>query len=667
MVSRTASVMHGDGGVELVPDAPARRRSHTGVNLGPRPGHGPSESSGLSPTEAPIDPTQTRALPEQTAAAEPASLSPAQRGSKRFAAVVAGMGVGTALVALAYAGGRTQHQGSEISFWAGEFICFAALAVGLFSRELSRNQRFALLLLQAAQQSFVRWMYSPLFFSYPDELLHWITAGNILTTHHLFHANAALSASPGFPGLEEISTALVWLSHAGLFPSGSLVAGVGHIAVSGAIFLLFERVSGNPRLAGVATALFAATPGEPSFTSLFVYENPALLLAVVGLYAALAKNRRAAIEVVPLVLCLGAVVVTHHLTAAIVVGALIGLGFLIAVQTRMGAAARWLLFSALALACWLAVWATTYGSAAVKYLSGPLGSTLTALFTGGTRASGGGATLQPSGTTTIARLLTEGSTVLTALLVVIAVVLVVRSRKDVGTQPALLAFTVLGLSFFAVLGIRVLAANGAEFATRLLVYSALFYALGAAVVLTRSWRLAGRWSLLTRGATLGLMLLLFIGGINTGWPPQWELLPGTFHVDGSESGVDRQDMTAATWFKEHVGTRKVVACDFTLCSLLTAYAGAVVQGHFASVYYAPHIDASVIGTLRQAGTQYLLVDRRLAQGIEPAVQPFSPAQPYGRPPSLRALRKFASAPRVSLIYDSGPIQIYDVRRLVGNA
>jgi hypothetical protein len=611
---------------------------------------------------------QTRTLPARTAAAEAVSLSAAERGSKRFAAVVAAIGVGTGLVALAYAGGRTHHQGSEISFWAGELLCFAALAIGLFSGDLSRNQRFALVLLQAAQQSFVRWMYSPLFFSYPDELLHWITASDILATHHLFYANAALSASPGFPGLEEIATALVWLSHTTLFPSGSLVAGVGHIAVSGAIFLLFERVSGDSRLAGVATALFAATPGEPSFASLFIYENPALLLGVVGLYAALAKNRRAAIEIVPLVLCLGAVVVTHHVTAAIVVAALIALGFLVAVQTRMGAAARWLLFSALALACWLAIWVTTYGSAAVKYLSGPLGSTLTALLTGGSRASGSsGATLQPSGTTSLARLLTEGSTVLTALLVVIAVALVLRSRKQGDPQPALLAFTVLGLSFFAVLGIRVLATDGAELATRLLVYSALFYAVGAAIVLTRSWRLTGRWSLLTQAATLVLMLLLFIGGINTGWPPQWELLPGTFHVDGSESGVDRQDMVAADWFRAHVGARKVVACDFTLCSLLTAYAGAVVQGHFTSVYYAPDIDASVIATLRKAGTQYLFVDRRLIRGFEPGVQPFSPAPPNGRPPSLRALTKFASAPRVSLIYDSGPIQIYDVRRLVGNA
>ena len=108
------------------------------------------------------------------------------------------MALGSALIAVGFAGGRAHDSWGEAAFLAGWLLSVGVLAVAMTSASLSDGARVAILALQAAQQSFVRWMYSPLYFAFPDELQHWRAASDILLFHHLFHANPALPVSPAF-------------------------------------------------------------------------------------------------------------------------------------------------------------------------------------------------------------------------------------------------------------------------------------------------------------------------------------------------------------------------------------------------------------------------------------------------------------------------------------
>ncbi len=45
-----------------------------------------------------------------------------------------------------------------------------------------------------------------------DELLHYRTVDNILTTRHLFSPNSLLPVSPYYPGMETVTAVLVQLT-----------------------------------------------------------------------------------------------------------------------------------------------------------------------------------------------------------------------------------------------------------------------------------------------------------------------------------------------------------------------------------------------------------------------------------------------------------------------
>jgi hypothetical protein len=160
---------------------------------------------------------------------------------------------------------------------------------------------------------------------------------------------------------------------------------------------------------------------------------------------------------------------------------------------------------------------------------------------------------------------------------------------------------------------------------------------------------------------------VFLGGMTGGWPPQWEVLPGRFRVAGFESGVDRQNMAAVQWLAAHVGPGRRVACDFSSCALLGAYAGATPVQDASSIYYAPKVTLGVIRTIEAKQIQYVLVDRRMSTQTPITGAYFSRDTQSGdhvRPVSLRALDKFATTPGVRQVYDNGAVAVYDVRGLL---
>ena len=87
-----------------------------------------------------------------------------------------GLAAGTLLIAIGYAGGRSHQSWAEVPFWLGWVISVLLLAAAVTDPALSARERLTTVCLQAAQQSFIRWMYSPLAFTFPDELQHWRTA-----------------------------------------------------------------------------------------------------------------------------------------------------------------------------------------------------------------------------------------------------------------------------------------------------------------------------------------------------------------------------------------------------------------------------------------------------------------------------------------------------------
>ena len=578
-----------------------------------------------------------------------------------FTAIVAVIALGTLLIAVGYAGGRSGAAWGQIPFWAGQLASFVAVAVAVTSERLSDRARLAVVLLEAAQQSLLRWMYSPLFFAFPDELQHLRTTRDIVASHHLFAANPTLPISPEFPGLEELTTALSSLTHASLHTAGLLVTGTAHVTLAAAIFELARRVCGSVRVAAIAAVLFAINPDHAGFNTLFIYLGPALLFGVVALHAALAPGRRSATDLFAALACLAAVVVTHHLTAMFTIAALAAIGVAIAVQTRVGPLARRLLWLAVAGALLMAAWVSGVAPSTFSYLFAPLHNVL------GGGGGHGAATAAPATGGALGTALELAGVVITAALVIAGALLSWSRAIPPQRRPLLRAFAALSLVYFAALGARAIVSDGAELATRMLTYAAVFASVPAAFALAGDHAPGRRLGRRLRPLAVAAMSIVFLGGMTGGWPPQWEVLPGRFRVDGFESGVDRQNMAAVQWLAAHGGPGRRVACDFSSCALLGAYARATPVHDASSIYYAPKVTLGVIRTIEAKQIQYVLVDRRMSTQTPITGAYFSRDTQSGhhvRPVSLRALDKFATTPGVRQVYDNGAVAIYDVRGLL---
>lgn len=583
------------------------------------------------------------------------------------ARLLVGLAFGTLLIAVGFAGGRSHNGWAPVPFWAGWVISIFLIATAITDPLLSVGVRLAVVLMQAAQQSIVRWMYSPLRFTFPDELQHWRTASDILFFHHLFHPNPTLSVSPVFPGLEEVTTALVSVSRAGLFPAGTVVAATSHIALSAAVFYLYRRVSGSDRLAGVAAVLFALNPLHAGFDTMFIYGAPALLLGAVVLEAilgddALEERGHARAEAAVALVCLAGLIVTHHLTAAVIIGALGLLAGLLALLTRAREEAKRVALLFVAGVLMAGVWTAFEARPVLKYLGAPLETVITGVVHFGSHA--GTVALPASSQGSLGSWLTVLATALMACLVLGGAVLLYR-RKPAGADRALpRAFALCALSYYGVLVVRLFAPDGAELAGRLLTFAAFFTAVTAAFVLVPTWPLRERAARLVRPAAVVAILVIFLGATESGWPAPWEQLPGKFHVAGFESGIDRQSVMAARWLGTNAGPNRRVLCDISMCTLLGAYARAEPLAEEARIYYAPRMTKAIAATLHRREIEYVVVDLRMSRESPVANHFFqtisSKAGAREGPVPLAGLTKFQHFPGIHLVYDSGPIQIYDV-------
>lgn len=563
--------------------------------------------------------------------------------------------LGVLVIAIAYAAGRSGRSWAEPLYWCGDVLVFLPLAVWVLAP--GTPHKAGAVVAQAAFQAFVRWMYSPAMFEFPDELQHRRTAEDILHHHALFTPSTALPVSPQFPGLEEITTGLMSVTGLGLHPAGVLVVSIAHVALSAAIFLVVCNFV-SERIAAAAALIFAVNPQHAFFNGLFVYEAVAFVFMGVALMVALRPVFRSRVELPLALVCLAAVAVTHHVTSAVTVLVFLGLGLALCVTRDTRAKGVRLLGLGGAGAAMLAAWIVFVAPATYSYLSGPVSSVISGFLNEGSVKGRNELVHHASPLTTAATLVGTGTM---AVLVIAGFVLAWRRQVD----PLVRIFGVAALGFFAVLGIRVLASDGAELSGRLLTYEYLFAGVAAAITVTGAWAKRRPW-----GAVVGVVAVVavFIGNATSGWPAPYEVVPGKFHVDAFESGVTPAGVQAAKWIGANLPPHATVACDRTTCSLVGGYGTQDARADIPALFYAPAFDEPTEALIPDNGVDYVVTDDRLGSQQPITGRYFdqeTAAQKRAIPFPRAALEKFAHVRRVDRVYDGGPVVIYDVRRLDG--
>ncbi len=625
------------------------------------------------------------------------------RAGQRIALAVVVMAAGVFAVSVADAAGRGDWPGGNTGwtglYWLGELLIFAPPAALVLSRTRLGEAAAAWLTVAIAVATYlVKYAYSPSFFTFPDELEHWRSLVLVLSTHHLFGTNYVLPVSPDYPGLEIVTSALMNLTGLGGFPAGLIVAGVAHVTFAVALYTLFRRVGGQPRIGLAAVTVYATSPHYQVFDAIFGYQTLALAfygLAIVACHAATRPDvgrRQVATGWTLAAVFAAATVATHHVTSFVLVGtvALIAVTGTVADHLarraalgksadgqgatvgaglprrgddrkgdggkgdgrgrRRGAVPAEYGFT-VGVAALIGVWIWRAAPTTGSYLSpaiDQLASSVRNVLTGHlAKASTVGTLSAPLGD----RLASYAVAVLIMVVIPAGWRQIWRTQRD---EPWALALAAGAVVYYPCVVLPLISADGSELAGRMLTF--VYIPVGYTLAMALFARPRDRRRQVV-GAVAAAVLL--VGGLASGWPPWWERLPGHYAVDGFESGVTPEGVAAATWAGAYLGPGQRIAADYTNNLLMGGYGGLSPVNNVDILFCSPAWGTDEALIARQNAVEYLAVDLRTSTDRPPTGSYFTDATSGCPVPIPRsALTKFATTPGFIRIYDSGNIIIY---------
>jgi hypothetical protein len=155
--------------------------------------------------------------------------------------------------------------------------------------------------------------------------------------------------------------------------------------------------------------------------------------------------------------------------------------------------------------------------------------------------------------------------------------------------------------------------------------------------------------------------------------PNWLRLPGPYLVGADPRSIEPQGIAAAAWTLRNLGPENRFMVDRTnrlLLGTIGRQHPVTASGDRVNVrpaFFGTSLGPLEIGVLRAGAVRYVLIDRRLSTSL-PLVGVYTERgeASAGRrtfPIEPAALGKFDAVPGVSRIFDSGDIQIYDIRVL----
>jgi hypothetical protein len=579
--------------------------------------------------------------------------------------------IGVFVSCAGYAAGRAgdgPNTGSGIAlYWFGQIMIVVPIAGRLLSRRpLSNGAIVTLISVLTIAEYILKCTYDPLGFAFNDEFLHWRGTTNMLQSGQLFELNYGLPIGTHYPGIEEVTSALISATGLSVFEAGLVVAGIAHILYVLFLYLAFVVAIRSHRIAGIAVLLYFAAPSLTSFNSMFIYETLALAFLAMCIVAGL----RSAIERSPqirrrwfivAVLSIFATVITHHVTSYMLTAFLI----LVAVASRFtgsrNTAMRFGLLAAIS-AVTVIGWIALIAPETVSYFSPTVGTFTQAIqgFTSGTgsTAKAPSATSSPLGNLTL-------QIVTLLLLTVLIAIGSWQAWKRHRRHPWIIGMMIgATLGWAASVGIRVATSDGQEIAGRAATYIYIPVAVIAALALTRLVNSAAmrRWGTAVGAAVVATVSALLINGLANGWPPSWERLPGPHEVASFEASVNPQEVNIGYWSLKELGPGNVIASDQGLYPVLIGYGNQNPQQQVSLFYSTPSWTVQVSGSNGASGLniQYVETDTRLTTSLPPSGNYFTD-QPVvtGKVP-LANLTKYNHIEGVARVYDDGTINFYDL-------
>jgi hypothetical protein len=549
-------------------------------------------------------------------------------------------------------------------YWAGVLIIALPIFWRLTSREASTGERLALVCLLGLSLYLVKVVRDAPLFTFSDELVHAFNADQVANHHHLFRYNPILPVTPNYPGLEGATSALMGLTGTSNYVAGVIVVGAARLSLVIGLFLLFVRISGSPRTAGLAAAIYTGNFNFLFWGAQFSYESLALPLFVVILMA-VAERDAAPREwardwTVPLVLGIAAIVVTHHLTSYAVA---VFLALLAIVYWALRRDWSWpnpwryaVLAAVLAIGWLLLVASSTFG-----YLGPVIGEAFEAIFNTASGDAPPRGLFQGKGASVPDTPLAARAVALLAVVLLAVGVFFGLRRfwRRYRKEPIAIIFAAASIVFFGTLLLR-LAPAAWETGNRLSEYLFVGLAFIAALSGLHEWRpLRRAWlGRATFTAALGIVL---VGGAIAGWP--WDLqLSAPIRAKAEGRTISSPPLALAEWAAHDIPEEQRFGASIADARMLMS-----PGEHVALAGKTPDIEDILKETelsdwelplLREEGIRYIVADRREVASDATRGYAFSMRGDEPELLPLATVTKFGSLPGAKRIYSSGDISVY---------
>lgn len=675
----------------LVLAVPIVRALRTGAPVLDRPAPSAVEVS----SDAPDAPSPVEPAPIAPSTLEPAGTSHRLR-STWFDRNLTGptllvMSLGVLLMAAVANAGRAGQAGTllDLGWIAGLVLVFAPAAVRIVAPATPAVERVVVAVGLGMLLQFSRLVLNPTSFVFHDELIHAETLRQIEQTGHLFTNNPLLPVSAYYPGLELVTDALQHLTGLPAFPAAAVTLLLARLLMVLAIIGVIRIVTGSYRAGAVGVLVYIANPQLLFFNSQYSYQTLALPLALLAIYLFAARRRGGRFSLVlPLAVTTG-VVVTHHLTAALLMGAFAVWMLLAMIRGRrrktsattptvssgalgrLGATAGGDRLGLAIVTGWgalaLALSVVNPGNPITGYLGAIVGSSGSSI-AGLAEGKSTKALFSDSAGTGPAPW--EQVLLIAAVLIAVASLLVVLGHLRTSWKAARPLAVLLGIValLYPLVPAGHLTSATAEVGDR----AAGFVFLGTAAVLGTWWWQRRRSRRIQLAFALGVTVL-FLGDVVLGAGPTAGQLPGSYEISADARSVDADNLAAAAWENDALDPDSVVYADRTSGLLAAAIGGQDTVLHVSTgidasrLLLAPTVSDADLALIRSTDLDYLIVDTRLSTGL-PHQQFYIESGEYGgdgrtAPVSREALDKFAAVPGVDRVYDNGSLVIYDVRKL----
>lgn len=576
--------------------------------------------------------------------------------------------IGVFVSCTGYARGRagaTPDNGSGlVLYWAGQVLILVPVAGRLLSRRpLSNGAIVTLISVLTIAEYLLKCAYAPLGFGFNDELLHWSGTTNMLQSGQLFELNYGLPVGTHYPGLEEVTSALISATGLSVFQAGLVVAGIAHLLFILFLYLAFCAAIRSHRIAGIAVLVYFSAPNLTSFNAMFIYETLALaflaMCIVAGLRSTVDKSpsdRRRWFIVA--VMSIFATVITHHVTSYMLTALLILVAIASALTRSRNTAKRFGILAAISLLSVVA-WIAGPARDTISYFA----PTVTGIVSGiQALTQSGQSTAPPTGGNPL------DNTVLTLAGLLVTFVLILagcwQAWKRHRRHPWIFGMMIGSLGWFGSVAVRLGTPDGSELFGRSATYVYIPVCILGALALTKlvNSQLTRRWGTGVTAVVVSVSVMLIVDGLANNWPPFWERLPGPHQVSAFEASVGPREVAIGNESLPELGPGNRIAADAGIYPALFGYGAQNPLQVIGYLYTSPTWTAATAAQANADNVQYVETDTRLTQSVPPGGGNYFPGDstPPAGPLSRANLAKFNHIRGVARVYDDGTVSIYDL-------